>query len=362
MAPKRERTDHPDIVAYPNKDRYARIRIRGVRREISLGTKNQREAKDRLKLLFRELDPDSFVKGEIRVDDIFKRFMEDIGRDKRDRTREEYDRLFSKHLLPFFKFIPLREINKDLWEKYSKTKSINLKNHRKVFGRFLRWCMDEKYITGVPSLPIPKYKVKKGHALSEEQLQALLAQCRTPKLLLFCLMYLHMAMRSREITALPWSRVHLDKRVIYLDEDATKTKGARWVPMHDQVFKLLSLMKEKSKSPYVFPMRGKPSTPTCNTGIYKSFNSAKERAGIDFDISPHDFRHTWNTEAHMDPSFTDAQREEFAGSHSLVQKGIYVHLKVERLRPLTQVIKHESVNSLVENKLENWGKSGGKSK
>jgi integrase len=128
------------------------------------------------------------------------------------------------------------------------------------------------------------------------------------------------------------------------------------------VYDLLSQMKAQSKSRFVFPMRDNPNQPTCETGIYKSFNTAKRRAGVNLDYSPHDFRHTWNTAAHMDPKATDAQRERFAGSKTLVQKNTYVHLKVENLRPLLNVVKVEGAEEIVKTKAVDWGKSWGKRK
>lgn len=351
---KRSPTDHPDIVLYSNGIYYARLWIDKRDKEVSLKTKSFIDAKRLLKERIREIDPHG-SKGGLTVGDVIEEFLEgkskllSLGKN-RNGTFEEYTRLFQLHLLPFFKFKNIKDITAELWEQYCDRKEgMALRNHYKVFNNFLKWCVSKKYINGIPILSYPEYESSEGMALTNEQILAVLGEVKTQKLMVFCLMYLYMAMRSREITALSWSRVHFDKDVIFLDKEHTKTKKSRWVPMHPTVKLLLIEMKSKSKSPVVFPMRGSPSKPMCNTGIYRSFNTAKNKAGIDGKISPHDFRHTWTTEAHNDPKLTDAQREDFAGSSSLVQKSTYVHNRIERLRPLANVVKVKGIEKLVAN-------------
>lgn len=365
---RRRETNHPDIIQYPNGIYYARLTIEGCRKEVSLKTKNFADASRKYKQMLRDIELEKKETDDLRVEDVFDAFMKAKNKlvkngERRQRTIDQYEAVFGKHLYPFFKFKKITEITTEVWEAYCDEKEkYALVNHRKLLSNFLRWCTDkeQRYITGIPRLPVPRRKPAPGKALTNEQVMAILSNVRSQKLMAFCLMYLYMAMRSREITALAWSRVHFDKQVIFLGEDDTKTKSARWVPMHSEVLELLTELKQKSKSPYVFPKRGNPKEPMTDTGIYKSFRTAKIKSGVDYEISPHDFRHTWTTEAHNDPSLTDAQREDFAGSRTITQKETYVHNKVERLRPLAEIVKIDGVTDLLEKKRNQWGKLRGK--
>ncbi|MBF0509518.1 MAG: site-specific integrase, partial [Deltaproteobacteria bacterium] len=98
-------------------------------------------------------------------------------------------------------------------------------------------------------------------------------------------------MRAGEIFNLTWDKVDLEKGVIQLEAEDTKTNQPRLIYLHEEVLAILSRLSQvrPTDHDYVFTYEGLPikSIKTC-------FNKACYRAGID-DFRFHDLRHTFNT-------------------------------------------------------------------
>lgn len=107
---------------------------------------------------------------------------------------------------------------------------------------------------------------------------------------------LYTAMRLSELLKLTWDRVDLERGLIHLRAQDTKTGKPRDVPIHPYILGMLKDMKETAESKYVFTYNGKPIK-----RITRSFKTACRNAGIE-DLWVHDFRHicitNWRMSGH----------------------------------------------------------------
>lgn len=102
--------------------------------------------------------------------------------------------------------------------------------------------------------------------------------------------------RKREILDLQWSEVDLDKKVLKLSSDRTKTAKARMVPLSEQAVAVLESVRRWDGCSYVFP---NPATMKPYTSIFFSWDRARKAAGLP-DVRLHDCRHSfasWLAEA-----------------------------------------------------------------
>lgn len=103
-------------------------------------------------------------------------------------------------------------------------------------------------------------------------------------------------MRMGEITSLTWDQVFLKERMIDLEPEQTKDKEKRVIPIPEKLFKILNNIPKAIHDNHVFLYKGKPLK-----SIRASLKKACEKVGIPYGrnikkgITPHDLRHTFNT-------------------------------------------------------------------
>lgn len=133
--------------------------------------------------------------------------------------------------------------------------------------------------------------------ITKEEARALLNACkkRGMHLYTFTLLALSTAARKSAITDLKWDAVDFKRKLI----DFSAVKGGRnkrrsVVPMNDELFEHMKIMRNFSVSDHVIEYAGKQVTT-----IYKVFKRAANDAGVK-DVSPHIMRHTAATWMIMD--------------------------------------------------------------
>lgn len=92
-------------------------------------------------------------------------------------------------------------------------------------------------------------------------------------------------MRKQEILQLAWDELDLQKGIIRLSGNRTKTKTARTIPLHPRVFKMLKEIPRPAHTQKVFHFEGKALK-----DIRSGFEAACRRALIK-DFTFHDLRH-----------------------------------------------------------------------
>ena len=93
--------------------------------------------------------------------------------------------------------------------------------------------------------------------LSEDEFEILLENLQSP-LKELTIVAFHVAMRQKEILHLKWDQVDLDKNIIRLKGEDTKTGFKRRIPIHPRVLEMLQGLHECKVSKQVFLSNGKP--------------------------------------------------------------------------------------------------------
>jgi integrase len=100
--------------------------------------------------------------------------------------------------------------------------------------------------------------------------------------------------RLREVTALRWSEVRLDDRLIVLPEERTKAKREHLIPLSDPCVEILRRMVSKRRARCDFVFHGRNNRPIRD--LANEFATLSKAAGVH--LIPHDLRRTYATYAH----------------------------------------------------------------
>lgn len=145
-----------------------------------------------------------------------------------------------------------------------------------------------------PHIELPAHSPPRERWLTHTEAQAFLRAARgtgerLPRVYIFVMLALNTASRKTALLQMKWDQVDFDNRIIYLNPPgrAQTTKRRATVPMNDAVFAMLEQAKRESNSPFVLGLDG--------GAIRTSFNTARTKAGLGEDVTPHTLRHTWGT-------------------------------------------------------------------
>lgn len=215
------------------------------------------------------------------------------------RSYETDEGMLRNHILPYLGKKYMDTISKQdvialhtkLLEKGLKPSSANrpIIIIRYMYNLALQWeapGVDKNPTTGVRLL---EENNKRERYLSHEEVQKLKEQINkseNPLLKYIIPMLLLTGARRSEALKARWEDFDLEKKIWTIPE--TKSGKTRHVPLSDGMIELLKEIPRKSKSFYLFP---NPRTGKPFGTIYRSWNTARTRAGLK-DVRLHDIRHS----------------------------------------------------------------------
>jgi integrase len=187
------------------------------------------------------------------------------------------------------------------------------------------------WVEDTPMRKVSKPKESSGRTrfLSDDERTRLLDACResrNPHLYTIVVLAMSSGMRRGEIANLRWDQVDLQRAVIRLLSDDTKTSHARAVPIAGPAHEgLLSLAEAKVRplNNLVFASAD-PSSRAKPIEFQNAWKKALERAGIE-DFRFHDLRHTAASYLAMNGA-TLAEIAEVLGHKTLAMVKRYAHL------------------------------------
>jgi integrase len=147
-----------------------------------------------------------------------------------------------------------------------------------------------------------RWNGERDRTLSLEEFSALVEHSGG-HLLGILIMSFYTGMRRSEVMEMTWDRIHLEKRLIYLDPEHTKNEDRRSVDLHDDLLDLLETWPTKpqgqgsAQGQYVFTYKGKP----IKGDIRDALKTACKKAGIPYGrfvrggFILHDLRRTFVT-------------------------------------------------------------------
>lgn len=272
---------------------------------------------------------------QIFLSEFTKEYLEFSRVNKRPKTHR-LDQMATQNFLRLFGDLRLGEITSVHLEKY-KTARLNevslstvnreLATLKHMFGLAVKWG----YLLADPAKEIKKVKEPPGRVryLANDEIKALLQECKQDYLDAIVLIAINTGMRKGEILGLLWSDMDLENRIIHITE--SKNHQRRDIPINDLLLDALKNYKMKNGKTLngrIFPYQD----------IKRAFQGACARAGIK-DFRFHDLRHTFASYLVM--SGVDlATVKELLGHSSIEMTLRYAHLSPDH--------RVTAVNSLVK--------------
>jgi integrase len=264
----------------------------------------------------------------------------DFKRAKGKRSLADDETALARRILPWFGGeTPVTEITGHRIAQYDRDRSAGLSRLKRpvtpatvnrelaLIRHMLRLAEEWGYLDKAPRVRLGKEPEGRLRFLSEEEAVRLLAACgasQNPYLAAIVSAALYTGARRGEILGLTWERVDFARGVLLFDR--TKNGRRREVPMHEPLYRALSMLPgPKVEGPVFRTVDG-----TAWGSIRTAFEGACHAAKLD-DFRFHDLRHTcasWLVMAGR--SLKEVQ--EILGHRTFAMTLRYAHLSPDRLR------------------------------
>jgi integrase len=321
------------------------------RKQVSLGTKDLREAREKRDAIFALWlgeKPTVSKKLKFLFSDLWPIWVETKLR-KRKATQESV-KYSGKHLLQMAGRLYPDQINETWWENTYIPKKREESPDRKFFNEwkwlvtFLNYLHREGHIERLPRLTCPDGPRAEGLNLEDSEIAALYAQANENLKLQIDLGFKHF-MRRSEVLLLPFAEINFTTGVLHLPGERTKTKKPRQIPLSPEVLKVLKIRKDKNESPFVFPSPNNPKKSIGRMGNDTAWKTAIARANkeslvIRHETTFHDLRHSGLSRA-----FTKTNRYAeicvVAGLSLEEAQATYLHFKADDTRFVTSLLSQK---------------------
>ncbi len=210
-------------------------------------------------------------------------------------------------------------------------------NDRKWLKSFLIQLKHDGVIPTVPNLINPDPPLDAGKVYTDEEV-SLLLNFASDYLKLAILMASTMGMRRGEIFNLRWDRVDLEKKIIALKAEDTKTRKARSFAIARPAWEIL-LARRINGSYYVFPHRDSMYKPMDKDGFRTAWDTLQSNHNITGRF--HDLRHTFLTKAFKATNANPALICHYAGLSLEVAVRTYLHFNEEDSRKVAELVSYE---------------------
>lgn len=250
--------------------------------------------------------------------DALPAFIEDRYRTKRDSTKEEMNRLLTRHFLPGFRDLNLTDIATDdvkrRLDRLKKTPSEQLHAFRAI-RCFMRWSVKQRLIGHNPVEPLsaPGEDTVRERVLTDEEIKAIWKACTGTMGGIIKLLYLT-AQRKSQFADLRWKWI--SDEAITWPAGAMKGDREHVIPLTSRQSQILAATPRLSEE-WVFPS-SRLETPF--SGFSKVKRKLEKDSGVE-DWHIHDLRRTAATKiaAHTEPHVLQVILAHSTGPISAIQ-------------------------------------------
>lgn len=259
-----------------------------------------------LNSLFQQFINECKYSSKLRVETIrgyentFKLFMSLMSTAKLEYLTDEYMVEFFNRLSNRQRLVGRGELRKDV-------KRSTIATYRSKLNSFCKWLEKKKYIKLNPfyGMPYPKVDyIDRKFLKSEEVSPIFLAVNHTIKwennfvkkrnIAIFSTL-LYTGVRKGELLGLKILNVDLDRNMLLINAETSKSGIDRYIPMTDQLVLVMKdyleeLKKRNLKCPNLF-ISSTDDTPLTSAGLKHLVNKVIEESGVNFHL--HRFRHTF---------------------------------------------------------------------
>ncbi|MDI6766027.1 MAG: tyrosine-type recombinase/integrase [Bacteroidota bacterium] len=235
--------------------------------------------------------------------------------------------------------IGVREIESFLAQKKAEASEWTARKYyihlASAFETAIRW----NYISTNPFKKVQKPKTKEVQPLflTKEEMKSLLNIIDDVQLKNLYLVAVFTGLRLGELLNLQWSDIDFVLRVIHVRNSetfTTKSRKNRSIPMNDQLYEALAMMKETAGSELVFHSNGKRLSAE---RVSKTFKVYVRRLGLNDKLHFHSLRHTLASWLVQD-GVNIYEVQKLLGHSNISVTQVYSHLQPETL--------HSTVNKI----------------
>ncbi len=190
------------------------------------------------------------------------------------------------------------------------------------------YCAGENPVAAVKPFKEPPGRTR---FLSAEESDRLM-ECAAPHVRPIIMTMLHSGGRVTEVLRLRWSDVDLERGVLYFDKSSTKSGRQRELPVSPELAGMLidrrkvRAIGERGGDAYIFTWSGKPLQ-----RFGGAFTTARKRAGLGADVTPHTCRHTFASWFMINGG--DLYRlQKYLGHSTIALTQRYAHLSKDYLK------------------------------
>jgi integrase len=217
---------------------------------------------------------------------------------QRNRSWKSTDGVYRRYVKPVFGSMRLggEMSRKTIFDWHASLKQRGLSGATadhglKMLRHLVNSAIANEVVTDNPAARVPLFNDfnEINNTLSPEELQRLLtvltAKVTQPRLI--TRMLLSTACRAGEILSATWSNCDMDKKVLIIDSENSKSKKSRVIQLNDSAIEVLKLSNTQGKHDYLFV---NPRTKTRYYNLHKAWHKIRVEAGLP-KLRLHDLRH-----------------------------------------------------------------------
>lgn len=239
----------------------------------------------------------------------------------------------------FLRFKPILNEDKRTYSRKEarRTKPRTFFNDRKWLINFLEQCLEDGVIKKMPKLIDPDPERDPGKVYTDDEVGLLLNMAQNENLYLAILMAVTMGMRRGEIFKLQSDRIDIEKGMIRLRREDTKTRKARSFALSPQTRDMV--LARSQAGPWVFPSASGLLTSVHKDGYMTAWKNLKKTTGVDGRF--HFLRHTFLTKAFRAPGSNAALVCHYAGVSLEVAQKVYLHFDDDDSKQVAELVKYD---------------------
>jgi len=252
-----------------------------------------------------------------------------------------------KALAPFFEHRAPDQLRRDDWRDYARQRfdagiaPATVHTELSRLSVCLKFAAEMRWIAHRPKHWLPAKPKPRGRVLTPDEAMRLIAGARQcdPHVEVFVVLLFATGARHRAVLDLEWSRIDFEKGTIDLEVDLPPDpmnkswrKGRAHVVMSRLARDVLTRAKSGATCDHVVEHGGR-RLKECREG----FRSARVRAGLSDDITPHTIRHTVASWAKGSVA-TDATAALLGHADEATTRLVYQHGNAEHTRPVVEHI------------------------
>lgn len=193
--------------------------------------------------------------------------------------------------------------------------------------------VSEQRLIYAPKFKLPPAPEPRERFLTQEEIDALLLECKTPHVYAFVKIMLATGQRPASVENLTWFQVDFQNRIIHFEKNgkALSNKRVRSVPMSNELSDFLGQLHKSKQTEYVLEISRKNGKAVRAGNVKKAFQRACERAGLE-GVTRYTLRHTFGTQKYAQGHHEKDIGDIMGHTSSATTSKHYIKVGMDRLR------------------------------